>query len=135
MGKSQKKSRSIQNQDNLQRINFLFSLSAYFTNKISDQSSKKSEQLNNLSRFYCSTLKSISKKTVQRLDPHVKHSICKRCNTFLIPSKTSHLPELSEDFENTSLFIIECKNCGTLKKFPTNNYKIPFTENFESEEF
>ncbi|KAG2181530.1 hypothetical protein INT44_008345 [Umbelopsis vinacea] len=66
-----------------------------------------------LSRYYCSTMKNISKKLVLRLDPNVKRSICKKCDNVLIPSVTSDVRVKSRPHKGT---VITCKSCRTQKR-------------------
>jgi ribonuclease P protein subunit RPR2 len=75
-----------------------------------------------LSRFYLSHLRSIAKKNVLRLDPSVKRTICKRCESLLIPGVSCR-----ERIENQSkggkkrwadVLVVECNACGTVKRFP-----------------
>lgn len=74
------------------------------------------------SSLLLSQLRSISLKAQIRLSPAIKHSICKRCNTILIPGSTS-----TNRIENASrggkkawadILITTCSVCGTVKRFP-----------------
>ncbi|KAK6336995.1 hypothetical protein TWF718_009782 [Orbilia javanica] len=76
-----------------------------------------------LSRYYTSHLLSVSKKSVQRLSPAVKHTICKRCSSLLLPGKTS-----TTRVENKSkngrkpwadVVVVTCGFCGAVRRFPT----------------
>ncbi|RVD89674.1 uncharacterized protein DFL_000671 [Arthrobotrys flagrans] len=78
-----------------------------------------------LSRYYTSHLLSVSKKSVQRLSPAVKHTICKRCSSILLPGITS-----TTRVENKSrggrkrwadVVVVTCGFCGGTKRFPTVN--------------
>ncbi|RUO95424.1 RNAse P Rpr2/Rpp21/SNM1 subunit domain-containing protein [Jimgerdemannia flammicorona] len=44
-----------------------------------------------LGRFYVNSMKTVGKRLVLRLDPNLKRTICKRCDTLLIPSVTSRI--------------------------------------------
>ncbi|KAI8583001.1 hypothetical protein K450DRAFT_225853 [Umbelopsis ramanniana AG] len=66
-----------------------------------------------LSRYYCNTMKNISKKLVLRLDPNVKRSICKKCDNVLIPSVTSDVRVKSRPHKGTA---ITCKSCRTQRR-------------------
>lgn len=68
-----------------------------------------------------SHLRSVSLKSQIRLSPAMKHSICKRCNSLLIPGRTS-----SNRMENKSrggkkawadLLVVTCDICGMVKRF------------------
>jgi len=80
-----------------------------------------------LSRRLISHLRGVSLKSQIRLSPDIKRSICKRCDTLLIPSSTS-----STRLENKSrggkkpwadVLVIECKACGAEKRFPVGAKK------------
>ncbi|KAK6513005.1 hypothetical protein TWF506_009167 [Arthrobotrys conoides] len=75
-----------------------------------------------LSRYYTSHLLSVSRKSVQRLSPAVKHTICKRCSSSLLPGITS-----TTRVENKSrngrkpwadVVVVTCGFCGCTKRFP-----------------
>ena len=67
-------------------------------------------------------LRGVSRKSQIRLDPLVKRSICKRCDTLLIPGSTSSelIVNRSKDGQKpwADLFEIRCNKCGTIKRFP-----------------
>ena len=70
-----------------------------------------------------SQIRSISNKAQVRVNLDMKHQMCKRCNAVLVPNITS-----TESTENKSkggkkpwatVIVVECKACGTSKRFPT----------------
>ncbi len=67
-------------------------------------------------------LRGVSRKSQIRLSPSVKHSICKRCDSLLIPGKTSSgsivNPSKSGKKASADVLEIGCNNCGTVKRFP-----------------
>jgi len=74
-----------------------------------------------LSRFYLSHARSIAKKSVLRLDPAIKRTVCKRCDALLVPDVTC-----THRVENHSkggrkkwadVLVVECQ-CGMVKRFP-----------------
>lgn len=69
-----------------------------------------------------SQLRGVSRKTQIRLTPKVKHTICKRCDSLLIPGKSSHaeVVNLSKGGDKpwADVFEIRCHRCGTVKRFP-----------------
>ncbi len=74
------------------------------------------------SRYLLNQLHGVSKKSQIRLGRDVKHSICRRCDSLLIPGATS-----SQEVKNESkgegkpwadIFEVRCSNCGALKRFP-----------------
>jgi ribonuclease P protein subunit RPR2 len=44
-----------------------------------------------LGRFYINTMKTIGTKQVLRVDPSIKRTLCKRCETILLPGVTSRV--------------------------------------------
>ncbi|KAG4087181.1 Rpr2-domain-containing protein [Neocallimastix lanati (nom. inval.)] len=70
-----------------------------------------------LARYYNSTLSVVAQKTVSRMDPNVKRSICKCCKTPLIPGLTS---DINVD-DNEVKYEIVCKSCHTKREFKSDN--------------
>ncbi|KIK69104.1 hypothetical protein GYMLUDRAFT_236958 [Collybiopsis luxurians FD-317 M1] len=52
---------------------------------------KKTVKLNDLSRNYIETLKTVGTRTTVQLDPSVKRTLYKACNTVLIPGSTASI--------------------------------------------
>ncbi|KAL7272344.1 hypothetical protein RUND412_004853 [Rhizina undulata] len=75
-----------------------------------------------LSRFYLSTARAVAKRSVLRLDPSIKRTICKRCDSLLIPGVSSvHRIENASKGGRKSwadVLVIECNACGAVKRFP-----------------
>jgi ribonuclease P protein subunit RPR2 len=78
--------------------------------------------LRNLSRVCVSHLRAVAMKTQIRLPVTLKRSICKRCDTILIPGVTC-----SHETRNASrggkkpwadVLVVKCLSCGTEKRFP-----------------
>ncbi|KAI8097216.1 RNAse P Rpr2/Rpp21/SNM1 subunit domain-containing protein [Halteromyces radiatus] len=68
--------------------------------------------LHPLGRYYNTTMKKIGKRMVLRLDPHIKRSICKRCNNTLIPAMTSSVRIQSR----AQAIMTTCNTCGQQKR-------------------
>ena len=75
-----------------------------------------------LSRHLLSHLRGISLKAQIRLSPSLKHAICKRCDTLLVPGSTS-----TSYVENKSrggrkpwadVLVVQCGYCGSARRFP-----------------
>ena len=86
--------------------------------------SKKEESSNRLGqgRRLVSHLRTVSLKSQTRLSSSMKCSVCRRCETLLIPGLTSTF-----DMENKSrggrkpwadVLIVTCKLCGTARRLP-----------------
>jgi len=74
-----------------------------------------------------SHLRAVSLKGQVRLSPEMKRAICKRCNTVLIPGRTS-----TAKVENKSrggakpwadMVIVGCNSCGSQKRFPVGSQR------------
>ncbi|KAI9356208.1 RNAse P Rpr2/Rpp21/SNM1 subunit domain-containing protein [Zopfochytrium polystomum] len=92
-------------------------------------SSCVSAPLAGIGRYYAGAMKKVSAKMVLRIDPHVKRSLCKRCDTVLIPGVTSRIrtadkPEL--------LVKIECLACLSSKHLPCRPGHTLYTEKEEN---
>lgn len=89
------------------------------------------EKCDSLSRFYCSVIKKGSRRIVQRLDPVFKNSICKGCDSILIPGQSGYCGFKLDE----SLLVISCYKCQQEKKFclPTGGF-VRFSDNYESRE-
>lgn len=78
---------------------------------------------------FISDLRAISLKSQIRLEPELKHSICKRCHGLLIAGSTS-----TSRIENASrggkkpwadVLVVACNVCGTKKRFPQGARRQP----------
>ncbi|KAK9480843.1 RNAse P Rpr2/Rpp21/SNM1 subunit domain-containing protein [Lipomyces japonicus] len=122
--------RSLKNRDQYLRSSFLYKAAVLMSN-----TSNQSDTVP-LSRLYLSQMRTITKKNVIRMDPNVKRSICKRCDSLLSPGTTSHVK-----VENLSasqspacdVLTSTCRFCGGQKRFPVGNraYQV-FTEKPEN---
>lgn len=81
------------------------------------------------SRRLMSHLRAVSLKSQIRLSPSIKHSICRHCESPLIPRSTS-----SSKIENTSrggrkqwadVLVVTCKLCGTSRRAPVGAERQP----------
>lgn len=68
----------------------------------------KEEPDSEFSRKYVKLLKDISRHYKIRLDKKTKSSICKKCNTILIPGKTAKVRIAS----SKKYVLYTCLNCG-----------------------
>jgi ribonuclease P protein subunit RPR2 len=75
-----------------------------------------------LSRFYLSNARAVAKKSVLRIAPAVKRTICKRCDALLIPGATSTHSIVNDSHNGrkpwADVLVVECKGCGAVKRFP-----------------
>ncbi|GAO51017.1 Rpr2-domain-containing protein [Saitoella complicata NRRL Y-17804] len=112
MAKGQKQ-QSAPNKDIHARISFLYQASTFLANQ--------GPGGQGLSRFYVATAKGVARKAVLRVDRNVKRTLCKRCDTRLIPGVTSttEIENLSrKNAEHADTLKTTCGQCGTVKRFP-----------------
>lgn len=85
-------------------------------------SSSKDTPLLGIQRLLVSHLRAVSLKGQIRLSREVKRSLCKKCNTLLVPDTTSNsfTENKSRGGEKpwANVLVIECKFCGMQKRFP-----------------
>ncbi|KAF2237880.1 Rpr2-domain-containing protein [Viridothelium virens] len=97
--------------------------------KADDQTSQgildKGRDGSGLSRHLITHIRATALKAQVRLSHQMKHSLCKHCDTLLVPETTSCCFQ-----ENRSkgkkkpwadVHVIECLNCGTQKRFPVGS--------------
>ena len=95
---------SNKNKDALTRMNYLYQL-AYEALKLNNKP---------LARFYIYTMKGISKRLVIKIDKSIKRTICKYCNSLLIPGITMRVRVSSK----RETHIVEtCLYCNNQKRY------------------
>lgn len=131
------------NDDALQRLNYLYQAANYMA--LAGARSGKSAQGSNpnsgacakngvgMSRYYCRQLKFLAERSVSRVDPSVKRTICKRCHVALFPGVTANYCAVEEsqflkqpegNLVGVRRLVIECKACASKKTILCNpNYK------------
>lgn len=82
-----------------------------------------------ISQMMIMHLQAVSRKGQIRLAPELKHTMCKRCNTLLIPGKTSKT-EVENKSRNrkkpwADVLVIECLQCKAQKRFPIGAERQP----------
>lgn len=75
-----------------------------------------------IARHLLSHLRGVSLKSQIRLSPAIKHSLCKRCDTLLVPgsTSTSMVENLSKGGTKpwADVLVIQCCICHAEKRFP-----------------
>ena len=75
-----------------------------------------------MARHLLSHLRGVSLKSQIRLSPAIKHSVCKRCDTLLVPgsTSTSAMENLSKGGKKpwADVLVIRCNICHAEKRFP-----------------
>ncbi|KAI9313114.1 RNAse P Rpr2/Rpp21/SNM1 subunit domain-containing protein [Dichotomocladium elegans] len=102
-----------------QRMNYLYQAATLMSTIGHQQTQTKSDVSTvPLGRYYNNTMKKIGKRLLLRADPTIKRTICKRCDTTLIPTLTATV----RAHERASM--IQCKTCGTQKKLATGKQML-----------
>lgn len=89
---------------------------------VQQEAAKPFVEASALTRHFNSHLRAVSLRSQIRLTPAFKNTICKRCDTLLIPGSTS-----TSRLENKScgrkkpwadVLVVACKACGHVKRYP-----------------
>lgn len=135
-------SKQVANRDNFARLNYLYQLSNHL---ITTPTSKTTTSSNNsslqsfLARGYDRNLDLLSKRTLSKLSPSMKRTICKKCHVMLIPGLTMSIQmenKSKQQDDKCDVLVNKCLTCGECKRFPIGkdrNYK-PFFERGYNEE-
>ncbi|XP_062508665.1 ribonuclease P protein subunit p21-like [Corticium candelabrum] len=113
MGKKKGKS-LVQHRELFQRMNYLYQAAHFALHHFSQNA--------DLARFYCSTMKSVAKKSVLRMDFRIKRTLCKRCSSLLVSGKTATVRVKGR---RQCHVVVTCRHCKTIKRFvcrPTQNH-------------
>lgn len=111
MAKDKKKNPSVPKKDEYTRITYLYQAANLII---------KSPHLQTLSRGYSKNATVIAKKSVLKLTPNFKRTMCKKCNILLIPGKTLsvRMENMSRDkLPHNDILVHQCV-CGTKKRYP-----------------
>lgn len=111
--KAQKKP-AIPNREGFSRASFLYQASQSFV--------RKNEAL---SRIYSRSMNSVTKKTVLKLSPTLKRTICKQCNRLQTPGIYASIRVENSD-KPSEVYQVKCK-CGEIKRYPVGkdrNYEL-----------
>lgn len=109
----QKKPKVIPHRDHYARIAYL-----------AQASQLMGEANEGLSRCYTNTMTTVAKKTVLRLSPHLKRTVCKKCSRKLTPTNCDiELENLSKSGSDKSNVLVYTCKCGTSKRFPVGKKK------------
>ncbi|KAF8310059.1 RNAse P Rpr2/Rpp21/SNM1 subunit domain-containing protein [Cantharellus anzutake] len=112
---------SIPNKELIQRMSFLYQSTVYLgalSNATPPTSPSKRRSFSNLARNQASILRSIGAKAQIRMDPAVKRSMCKSCNSILIPGSTCSTRIKSSPIHGNRR-TTTCLNCHTSRSIPS----------------
>ncbi|XP_055323747.1 uncharacterized protein LOC129578740 [Sitodiplosis mosellana] len=98
-----------QGKDTFERMNFLY--------QAASQIIPKSKAL---SCYYGAQCKLISKKSLQRMEPEMKRTICKQCGLMLRPGVSAELSIQDEHRDDVNSCLIKCNKCNATKRYVVN---------------
>lgn len=102
--------KTVPKKDEYTRITYLYQMSCALQSKYPQ-----------LARGYSKSGTVISKKSVLKMTPAMKRSICKKCNTVMIPGMSMRIRMENESrgkHAKHDMLIYECIKCGCVKRFP-----------------
>lgn len=106
------------NYEKVARITHLYEAATVLATPSSDATTPNPE----LARIYLNSARLLAKKIVMSMDPSIKRTICKRCDSLLIPgvSATHEVENKSKNGNKpwADVLIVGCKACGALKRYP-----------------
>lgn len=103
--------KTIQHKDHYARVSYLYQASNLLLSKGNPV----------LSRNYSRAVDLVAKKTVMKLSPGIKRTLCKNCSNLLIPGITqaTELQNMSKlQSEKSDVLVHTCLICYTSKRFP-----------------
>lgn len=134
------KPKGISNKHLHARTTFLYQAATYLTfqspTKNSESHTEDANQIQQPSPLALqlgADLHTVSRKAQLRLSVDLKRSICKSCNTLLVPGRTA-----SQEIENQSkggkkpwadVLIVSCKCCGSKRRMPVGAKRQPKKRN------
>ncbi|KAJ9155485.1 hypothetical protein NKR23_g1698 [Pleurostoma richardsiae] len=82
----------------------------------------QTSQLQGMSRRLATDLRTVAQKTLIRVSPEMKRTICKYCDTLLVEGKTctSVVENMSKGGKKpwADILVLRCNTCGGEKRFP-----------------
>ncbi|KAF8520343.1 RNAse P Rpr2/Rpp21/SNM1 subunit domain-containing protein [Hysterangium stoloniferum] len=136
----------VPNREIFQRLNFLYQASAYLhgihvsTTAMGQQvdgainASRKDQgkrkrvaTLGDLGSSYIHCMRVIGRKSVVRMDPNVKRTLCTRCDTVLLPGTTASV-RLKGSSRVGKKMVYTCLSCNTSRAIPAPNTPQPISD-------
>ncbi|KAK7473103.1 hypothetical protein VKT23_001204 [Stygiomarasmius scandens] len=127
---------SAANRDIIQRLNFLYQASVYLNsadtssdvpqthNETDTRPKNKKARLNDISRSYIDTMKVVGTRTTVKMDPSVKRTLCKGCNTVLVPGSTASV-RTKKSLSHRHAVTYTCLTCKHSRRIPAPSYSKP----------
>ncbi|KAJ6587228.1 RNAse P Rpr2/Rpp21/SNM1 subunit domain-containing protein [Mycena vulgaris] len=132
---------SIANRDIMQRLNFMYQASVYLAavlpvptapptepaprkqgrahGKGKDKRPKKARKMgvHDLSTAYVHAMNTVARKTMVKMDPAVKRTLCSGCSTVLVPGSTASVRVKSSKVHGHVMHY-RCAACGATRRIP-----------------
>ncbi|KAJ6594205.1 RNAse P Rpr2/Rpp21/SNM1 subunit domain-containing protein [Mycena capillaripes] len=117
---------NIVNKDIMQRLNFMYQASVYLSGvlpvspeKTPKKRTKKSRKMtvHDLSKSYINSMKTVASKTMVKMDPAVKRTLCNGCNIVLVPGSTATVRVKSSGVHG-HIMHYRCTSCNSTRRIP-----------------
>ncbi|KAJ7899055.1 RNAse P Rpr2/Rpp21/SNM1 subunit domain-containing protein [Mycena leptocephala] len=120
---------SIVNKDIMQRLNFMYQASVYLSGVLPappqttaatpQKRTKKSRKMtvHDLSKSYINSMKTVASKTMVKMDPAVKRTLCNGCNIVLVPGSTATVSVKSSKVHGHVMHY-RCTSCNSTRRIP-----------------
>ncbi|KIY74103.1 Rpr2-domain-containing protein, partial [Cylindrobasidium torrendii FP15055 ss-10] len=115
---------SVTNRDIIQRLNFLYQASIYMNGISREDAPTKSNKkrrkritTDQLSRHYISEMKAVGQKTIVKMDPAVKRTLCGGCDAVLIPGSSATV-RVKKSLTHVHTMIYTCNHCKETRRIP-----------------
>lgn len=126
--------KTLQKRDNHMRTAYLYQLAILnevlaINNNNNNNKITTSSSSSIISRMYINHLDQVSKKSVLKLHPNLKRSICKNCYRVNLPGLNIKIRNINKSIKmkpNSNILEYQCK-CGAIKRFPygkDENYEL-----------
>ncbi|KAJ1825602.1 Ribonuclease P protein subunit p21 [Coemansia sp. RSA 2703] len=121
---------TLPNRELYERMNFLYQSSQFYAQLAqvpasteqsphSSNSNTAQSSLLPLSRFYAKEMRTIARKSVLRISPHIKRELCKSCSTPLVPGVSC--TKRVKGKKKARRLITTCNFCGSQKRLMANS--------------
>ncbi|KAK7005809.1 RNAse P Rpr2/Rpp21/SNM1 subunit domain-containing protein, partial [Favolaschia claudopus] len=120
---------NIVNRDIMQRLNFMYQASVYLSSVLPLPSpsttttprkrAKRTRKMgvHDLSKSYINSMKIVANKTMVKMDPAVKRTLCNGCNIVLIPGSTATVRVKSSKVHGHVMHY-RCNSCKSTRRIP-----------------
>ncbi|KAJ7647007.1 RNAse P Rpr2/Rpp21/SNM1 subunit domain-containing protein [Roridomyces roridus] len=118
---------NVVNKDIIQRLNFMYQASVYLGSVLpvpppattSPKRKKKARKMDvhDLSKSYVHSMKVVANKTMVKMDPAVKRTLCAGCNIVLVPGSTASV-RVKSSKSHGHIMLYHCNSCNSTRRIP-----------------